>query len=327
MEFIDFLLKGNYKRFYENLKEIGKEKHKSPFLMFVDAAFCSIVFGSGLSDYLNYRFYDRTLKEKSKYVTIRYSSNFYKKYSPRELSTNLRIKTNFHKYYKEYTKRDYYIYEFGLDKLKNFLDNKDVFMIKPTDGLAGTDVKKMKVSEVEDIEKFYEYIKENNMFLEDYVIQDENWAKICPTSVNTIRAMTKVVNGKAELFYAAARIGNGKAVVDNFHQGGMGVSIDMENGKLIGDAISKDLERVSVHPLTKIRFDGYEIPYWKEIEEMVCKAAMVNPDVHVVGWDVAISNKGPLLIEANRRPGFDLVQVLEDRGCKYMLEAISKASK
>ena len=54
-----------------------------------------------------------------------------------------------------------------------------------------------------------------------------------------------------------------------------------------------------MHPLTKIRFDGYEIPYWKEIEEMVCKAAMVNPDVHVVGWDVAISNKGPLLIEAN----------------------------
>ena len=42
-------------------------------------------------------------------------------------------------------------------------------MIKPTDGLAGTDVKKMKVSEVGDIEKFYEYIKENNMFLEDYV--------------------------------------------------------------------------------------------------------------------------------------------------------------
>ena len=50
MEFIDFLLKGNYKRFYENLKEIGKEKHKSPFLMFVDAAFCSIVFGRTVLD-------------------------------------------------------------------------------------------------------------------------------------------------------------------------------------------------------------------------------------------------------------------------------------
>ena len=80
MEFIDFLLKGNYKRFYENLKEIGKEKHKSPFLMFVDAAFCSIVFGSGLSDYLNYRFYDMILKEIFKYVKIRYCLYFFLKY-------------------------------------------------------------------------------------------------------------------------------------------------------------------------------------------------------------------------------------------------------
>lgn len=194
MEFIDFLRKGDYKSFYDNLKKIGKEKHKSPFLMFVDAAFCSVLFGNGLSDYLNYKFYERTLEEKSKYVTIGYSSNFYKKYSPRDLSTNLRIKTNFHKYYSDYTKRDYYIYEFGLEKLKEFLDNKEVFMIKPTDGLAGTDVKKMKVSEIEDVEMFYEYIKSSNMFLEEYVIQDEIWAKICPASVNTIRAMTRVIN-------------------------------------------------------------------------------------------------------------------------------------
>lgn len=39
------------------------------------------------------------------------------------------------------------------------------------------------------------------------------------------------------------------------------------------------------------------------------------------------SNKGPLLIEANRRPGFDLVQVIEDKGAKYMLEEVAKSKK
>ena len=82
-----------------------------------------------------------------------------------------------------------------------------------------------------------------------------------------------------------------------------------------------------MHPLTKIRFDGYGIAGGGGVEGRGWGGAVVRPEGRVGGWGVAISNKGPLLIEANRRPGFDLVQVLEDKGCKYMLEAISKASK
>ncbi len=326
-EFLSFALKGNGKRFYENLKVVSEKNKKSPTWMFVDSMFSTLLFGSGYTDYLNYKFYEKSLKERSEYVTIKYGSEFYQKYSPKDQAVNLRIKTNFHKYYSDYTRRQYFIPEFGLEKLKKFLDANKVFMIKPADGLAGTDVKKMDISQVETPEKFLEYLTEKNMFIEEYVIQDERWGKICPHSVNTIRAMTRIIDGKSELFYAAARIGNGKAVVDNFHQGGVGVRIDTEKGKLIGNALSKDLEEVETHPATGVKFDGFEIPYWEEIKKMVCDAAMVNPEVKVVGWDVAISNKGPLLIEANRRPGFDLVQVLENKGTKYMLEEVKKNSK
>ena len=327
MEFLSFALKGNYKRFYENLKKVSEKTGKNPTLMFLDEVLSVMVVGSGLTDYLNFKFYNLSYKERAKYVTTRYSSKFYQEYSPKDLATNLRIKTNFHKHYSEYTKRDFYIHEFGLEKLKEFLEKNKVFMIKPTDGLAGTDVKKMKVEDIETPEKFYEYIKENNMFLEEYIIQDKEWGSLCPSSVNTIRAMTRIIDGKAELFYAAARIGNGTAVVDNFHQGGYGARIDMEKGILIGDGLSKDDEEVEKHPATGVKFDGFKIPYWDEIKKMVVEAAMVNPDVKVVGWDVAISDKGPLLIEANRRPGFDLVQMLEKTGTRYMLEEVKKDSK
>lgn len=322
MEFLSFALRGNGKRFYQKLKEVSKKNHKSPFLMFIDECFSMLVFGSGYSDYLNYKFYNRSLKEKSEYVTIRYGSKFYSEYSKRELAQNLSIKTNFHKVYHDFTKREYYDTNFGIEALKEFLEKHNTFMIKPIGGLAGADVKKMKKTDIENLDVFYEMMKEKQMFLEEYIIQDENWGKICNTSVNTIRAMTRIINGKAELFYAAARIGNGKANVDNFHQGGVGVSIDMKKGVLIGNAISKDLEETSKHTLTGVTFDGFPIPYWEEIQEMVCKAAMINPEVKVVGWDVAISDKGPLLVEANRRPGFDLVQILEDKGTKYMLEEV-----
>ena len=60
---------------------------------------------------------------------------------------------------------------------------------------------------------------------------------------------------------------------------------------------------------------------------MVLEAALVNDKVNMVGWDVAISKNGPLIIEGNRGPGFDLVQVLLKKGTKYMLDDLLEEVK
>ena len=60
---------------------------------------------------------------------------------------------------------------------------------------------------------------------------------------------------------------------------------------------------------------------------MVLEAALVNDKVNLVGWDVAISTNGPLIIEGNRGPGFDLVQMLLKKGTKYMLDDLLQEVK
>ena len=45
----------------DNLKVIGKKEHKNPTLMFIDAAFSVLITGSGLSDYINYKFYNKSI--------------------------------------------------------------------------------------------------------------------------------------------------------------------------------------------------------------------------------------------------------------------------
>ena len=68
MGIINFALSGNYKRFYKDLKEISKINKKPAIFMFVDTAVSTLLFGSGLQDYLNYKFYEKSFKERKTYT-------------------------------------------------------------------------------------------------------------------------------------------------------------------------------------------------------------------------------------------------------------------
>lgn len=41
---------------------------------------------------------------------------------------------------------------------------------------------------------------------------------------------------------------------------------------------------------------------------MCCRAAFVEPHMRYVGWDVAITPDGPVFVEGNNLPGYDMVQ-------------------
>lgn len=318
MSLIEYAKAGNLKRFRDNLKEISKKENKSTFYLFNHFLLTFLKSGCGYSDYLNYQLYNKTFKEISEYVTIKHQDKFYEIVSPAKYKTFFTIKPNFLNNFKDFINRDFF--ENGtVDDLKKFLSNNEEFMVKPRDGLGGKGVYKEYRKNIKDVNEFYDYLKNNNLFIEEYVKQNKEINKLCKESVNTIRIMTFAYNGKSEIVYAAMRIGNGVNNVDNFHQGGMGCKIDLDKGILIGDAYDKDLNHFKVHPKSKVKFDGFKIPYWEEAKKLVLDASKVNNNIHMVGWDVAITDDGPTLIEGNRRPGFDLIQVLSKRGRKDIM--------
>ena len=72
MGVISFALQGNYKRFYNDLKELSKTTHKPAWFMFLDTAVCTLRYGSGLQDYLNFRFYEKKHAQRKTYVSVGY---------------------------------------------------------------------------------------------------------------------------------------------------------------------------------------------------------------------------------------------------------------
>ena len=128
--------------------------------------------------------------------------------------------------------------------------------------------------------------------------------KLSPSALNTIRMVTQYFEEKVIILLAFLRISVNSSV-DNLSVGQYGVNfgatINIETGEVCGPGVYLDITKPDVyyHPVTNTPIIGFEIPYWQECKDMVIKAAKLVPGNRSVGWDVAVTNKGAVLIEGN----------------------------
>ena len=134
-------------------------------------------------------------------------------------------------------------------------------------------------------------------------------SRLCPDSVNTVRIVTLVTDKGAEMVYALVRMGMGGVCVDNVSSGGMYAPVN-EHGQLhrpaFCDKTGKYYER---HPVTGTDIVGFQIPMFEDALEL-CRTASRRVEEHLkyIGWDVAITPDGPVLVEGNNLPGYDMCQ-------------------
>lgn len=319
MPFLEYAKGANYGRFWNELKKAGARDGRSPAALAALFVGCMAKYGCGLSDYVNYRFWNLSPAERREYVTIKDTDVFYERVSPSQYKTFFTVKPNFLKNFAPYAGRTFFVPEEGsLGAMEEFLRDKPQVVVKPVDGLGGHGVFKQNTAEITDPAAFHQELLDGRLFLEEVIVQHPDMAALCPNSVNTIRVMTACAGEKAVILYAGLRVGAG-ADVDNFHAGGMGVHVDTETGLLRGAAINKEGVEFADHPVTGVHFDGRPLPMWDEVRRICLEAAHVNPNIHVVGWDVAVTPDGPVFVEGNRRPGFDLPQMTSHRGRKDII--------
>jgi len=138
-------------------------------------------------------------------------------------------------------------------------------------------------------------------------------ARLAPRALSTVRVMTIAAAGESPRFLAGLlRMGTGDATADNFAQGGIAAPIDAETGEL-GDARGLDANGLThvhpIHPDTGLAIAGTRIPFWRESVDLALRAHSLLGDLPVVGWDVAVTPCGPVLVEGNWNPCIKLLQV------------------
>jgi hypothetical protein len=118
--------------------------------------------------------------------------------------------------------------------------------------------------------------------------------------------------GEHEPVGAAFRMAIGvNTVVDNFHAGGILAAVDLATGRLgratdIG--LTPDIGWIDAHPDTNAPIAGRILPLWAEVLALARRSHEVFKERVVVGWDIAILDEGPCLVEGNVAPDPDLHQ-------------------
>lgn len=139
--------------------------------------------------------------------------------------------------------------------------------------------------------------------------------------LHTIRFIT-VLDDDVSIAQAALKIGAGTSPMDNTlkGKGNIVAGIDLSTGTLRPGLTMDKSKRIAVpkpadtHPLTKARIGGLQLPMWKETLEMLERATRCFHTISVLAWDVAITTKGPVIIEGNTDPDLFLTQMANDEG-------------
>jgi hypothetical protein len=132
---------------------------------------------------------------------------------------------------------------------------------------------------------------------------------LAPDAISTIRCVTyENPAGEARLLRAMVRIPTAGMIVDNMNAGGAIASIDVESGRLSPCIAWANglLRRSAVLPESGAQVEGFPVPLWSEARRIALDAQKAA-GLPFVGWDLAVCEGGPILLEANIRWGGHLL--------------------
>lgn len=295
-------------RLNKHIELIQKNSGKSKLYIKFDIFKEFLKRGCGYTDYYRGDFINLNDEQKDTFATAK---KFYKIINylnnPKYIMI-LSDKLIFNDIFKDYLKRDYLNLRMAdFQEFKEFIKDKKVVFAKTPISEGGHGVSKIVLKDYCAEKLYYELIKKGQVLVEEAISQSDVLNEINPNVVNSFRVITLVdQNGLVHLVNNALRINQDKNNV-------IGCSNDLycsfdKNGKIDGNVIDDYGNIYEYHPLTHKKFADVRIKDVSKAFEMCLEAHKRIPMLRYIGWDIAFTNKGPVLVEGNEYPGYGIIQ-------------------
>ena len=198
------------------------------------------------------------------------------------------------------------------DKAIDILADKKGITIKPSmASYGGKGVRFLSKPSREELIEFFNKLEDDNLIFQETVEQSSETAKLHPSSLNTIRIMTLIIDGEVKVLpWCAFRMGMGSSRVDNASFGGIYCKIN-DDGTLSDFAYDALGKRFDVHP-DGGSFSQVKINSLDKVKKLVKEAAQRFSHFRLIGWDIAIGkDEEPIIIEANlTMSGMDVIETI-----------------
>lgn len=308
--FLDRVSSMSFKKMFIMIKQIHKEYHKSSLVIFIDMIFCALRSNIGYQDYRVFGFAGLNAKERRTFLTMNKNLALVRLVNNKEAYETYNNKALFLKKYNEYTKRDWIdLNKITAHEFKNFCKNKESVFAKAPCSFGGQGIVEIKITPYTNFDVLYkELINAGQTLVEEKIRQHEKMSFLHPMSLNTIRIVTLKKDGEVHIISRILRIGQEGNVVDNITSGGIYAPVDAMGFVTHPAFCDKTGEAFKVHPTSKVFLIGFEIPFFNIAIDMVTKIATEENDMAFIGWDVAITPDGPIIVEGNNLPSYEILQ-------------------
>lgn len=304
---------------------VSNEKKVNKLSIWMDMIHASLKFNISLQEYFLFRFYNISELEKSTFAGTGTMYEYQLMMNPKAERAILEDKLQFLEAYRPFIRHSYFSLNdvYDVDKTEKVLNNKSTkIVLKNSKGQCGIGVEVRKASEFNTESLIKRLHETGNDFVEEFVQQHDELNRLSPSGLNTIRIITQLNDqDEVEILGARLRITINSSV-DNLAAGNIAAPIDEQSGIVTGPGVYSDITKEDEykHPVTGIEIVGFQIPFWDDSVQMVRNAALMHPQNRSIGWDVAITNEGPELIEGNHDWCKLLWQLPVKKGLKPILD-------
>jgi hypothetical protein len=140
---------------------------------------------------------------------------------------------------------------------------------------------------------------------------------ICGDRLATVRVITLANELSPKVFRACWKIPAGRNTADNYwRKGNLLAQMDVTQGQVLRalSGTGLDLVQHDRHPDTGTKLIGFRLPHWRRVLDTAIEAARLMQHVPLIGWDIAVLDGGPVIIEMNECPDFIMIQLADARG-------------
>lgn len=289
-----------------------------------DMWYCSVRYLCAFNEYFLFDFPDLSHEGRKTFITELQKNDACASVNPPELQAIFQNKWQTYQRFGRYYGRDAFLADSQVSEraFYRFAESHPHFIAKPVASACGDGVRAYDAAALgrEGLAELLTRARTQPMLLEEPIVQSEDMARFHPASVNTVRIATFRQDGTVHILFTYLRTGRGGSVVDNASAGGFAASIDPDTGIVFTPAICKTtLESALVHPDTGVQIIGARIPRWEEALALVRELTAVVPEQRYVGWDLALTDSGWVMVEGNNTSQMSCPQFTTRRGIRPLL--------